>query len=118
MAWLKLHAGDWGKGQGAYSFGSFALPIPGSHGWKNEAVQGSDLQEVSIATEENVKRAGGAVGWGLVGAATLGPVGLLAGLILGGSGKDVTFIAKFKDGRKILATTDAKTYTKIAALVF
>jgi len=30
----------------------------------------------------------------------------------------VTFIAKFKDGRKLLATTDSKTFTKLRALVF
>lgn len=52
------------------------------------------------------------------GAALLGPVGLLAGLLLGGKGTDVTFIAQFKDGRKMLATTDAKAFTKLQALVF
>ena len=42
----------------------------------------------------------------------------MAGLLLGGKGKDVTFILKLKDGRKMLATTDSKTFTKIAAMAF
>ena len=61
---------------------------------------------------------GGTVGWGVVGATLLGPVGLLAGLLLGGKGKDVTFIMKLKDGRKLLGTVDGKTYTKLNALIF
>lgn len=65
-----------------------------------------------------MKRLGGTVGWGVAGAALLGPIGLLAGLLLGGKGKDVTFILKLKDGRKMLATTDSKTFTKIAAMAF
>lgn len=83
-----------------------------------EGIPFSDLESVDLATEDSVKRVGGTVGWGAAGAIALGPVGLLAGLLLGGRGKDVTFVAKFKDGRKILATTDSKTYTKIAAAVF
>ena len=44
----------------------------------------------------------------------LGPVGLL----LGGKKKEVTFIARFKDGRKMLATTDNKTFVSLKAQVF
>lgn len=54
-----------------------------------------------------------------MGALALGPAGLLAGLLLGGEkSKDVTFVAKFKDGRKFLGTTDNKTFTKLQAAVF
>jgi hypothetical protein len=38
--------------------------------------------------------------------------------MLGGRKKEVTFIARFKDGRKLLATTDSSTYTKLQAAVF
>lgn len=116
MSKVVIHAGDWAKGNGQFTFGSFALPKGGWGGF--EGVHGSQLEEVETANEENVKRIGGAVGWGATGAILLGPVGLLAGLIIGGRGTNVTFVAKFKDGRKMLATTDRKTYTKIMALVF
>lgn len=117
MATIKLHAGDWGKGQGTYMFGQIGLPKPG--GWGAlENFSEKLLTDVELASEESVKKLGGTVGWGVVGAVALGPVGLLAGLLLGGKGKEVTFVAKFKDGKKFLATTDSKTYTKIKAAVF
>lgn len=88
------------------------------HRWIGEKISLSEFETAEVASEDNVKRIGGTVGWGVAGAALLGPVGLLAGLILGGKGKDVTFVATLKDGRKMLATTDSKTFTKIQAAVF
>jgi len=40
-------------------------------------------------------------------------VGLLAGLWLGGKEQEATFLATFKDGRKLMAITDGKTWSKI-----
>lgn len=114
MAKIKVHAGDFGKGEGQFSFGNFSLP----KGMWFEGVPGSQLAEIEVASEDSVKRVGGTVGWGAAGLVVLGPVGLLAGLLLGGKGKDVTFVAKFKDGRKLLATTDSKSFIKMKALVF
>lgn len=117
MASIKIHAGDWGENKvGHFTIGSFGLPKPGK--FMPESIHKSQLSEVDVATEESVKRLGGTVGWGAAGAVILGPVGLLAGLLLGGRKKEVTFIAKFKDGRKFMGTTDAKTYTQIAAAAF
>ena len=119
MAKMKIHAGDFGKGTGSYIFGSFGFPWqPGDGFSAGKSRPVSDLRSIDVATEDSVKRIGGTVGWGVVGATLLGPVGLLAGLIAGGRGKDVTFVAQFKDGTKFLATVDAKTYTKIQASLF
>lgn len=121
MPKIVVHAGDFGKGKGALSFGAvLSLPKakPGAIFFPNENIQISELQTVETASEEAVKRLGGTVGWGIAGAALLGPVGLLAGLIAGGKGKDVTFVAVFKDGRRLLATTDSKTFNKLQAAVF
>ena len=60
-----------------------------------------------------LKNISGTIGWGAAGGLLLGPVGLLAGLLMGGKKKQVTFIAKFKDGRKLIATTDEKTWVEI-----
>ncbi len=118
MARIELHAGDWGRGSGTYGsiLSVFSFPTPGS--FQQETVMGNQLASIEIASEESVKRIGGAAGWGAIGALALGPVGLLAGMLLGGRGKDVTLIATFKDGRKLLATTDSKTFVKLQALVF
>lgn len=117
MAKIKVHAGDFLEGDGQYSFGSFSLRTK-EHRILGETIPTTELETVEIATEESVKKLGGTIGWGAAGALILGPAGLLAGLLLGGKKKEVTFIAKFKDGRKLLASTDSKTFTKLQAAVF
>ena len=117
MATIKVLAGDFLEGDGQYSWGSFSLKTE-KHPWAGEIIPLNQLDTVDIATEENVKKIGGTVGWGVAGAVILGPVGLLAGLLLGGKKKEVTFVAKFKDGRKLMASTDSKTFTKLQAAVF
>lgn len=121
MGTINIHAGDFKTGKHSqFMFGSFSLAHDeiGWTGYKMEAVPASKLERVELASEENVKKLGGTIGWGIAGGVLLGPVGLLAGLLAGGRKKEVTFIAIFKDGRKILASTDSKTYTKIQAAVF
>src|SRR3546814_10870207 len=50
------------------------------------------IADLEPASEESVKRIGGTLGWGAAGALVLGPVGLLAGLLAGGRGTEVTFV--------------------------
>lgn len=117
MAKINVHAGDWAKGSGNYMLGSFVLPK--KTGWGgSEAIHSTDIVELELASEESVKRLGGTIGWGAIGGLALGPVGLLAGLIAGGRGTEVTFVAKFKDGRRLLASTDSKTFNSIRAAKF
>lgn len=117
MAKVTVHAGDFLKGDGQFSFGSLTLRTE-AHTWLGETIPITQLETVEVATEETVKKLAGTVGWGAVGGIILGPVGLLAGLLLGGRKKEVTFIAKFKDGRRLLATTDRATFTKLQAAAF
>jgi len=117
MSKVKVLAGDFLEADGEYSWGSLTLKTK-EHSWVGETISLKQLDTVDIATEESVKKIGGTVGWGVAGAVILGPVGLLAGLLLGGKKKEVTFVAKFKDGRKLMASTDSKTFTKLQAAVF
>jgi hypothetical protein len=114
---ITVHAGDFLKGTSVAGSDAFALKTP-AHSFLGEHIWFAELDSVEVASEDAVKRIGGTVGWGVAGAVVLGPVGLLAGLLLGGRGKEVTFVAKFKDGRKILATTDSKTFIRIKAAAF
>jgi hypothetical protein len=117
VAKVTVHAGDWASGsEHSFMFGSFSLRRHGA--WMEETVPAANLTRLEVAREDNVKRIGGAAGWGTVGALTLGPVGLFAGLIVGGNKKDVTFVAEFDDGRRMLATTDSKAFTKMQAAIF
>ena len=119
---IKVHAGDFlspGAGwlKGGWKSFTLVLLTP-EQSWAGEKIALDQLETVEPASEENVKKIGGTVGWGAAGAVLLGPVGLLAGLLVGGRKKEVTFVAKFKDGRKLLATTDNKTFTILQAAVF
>jgi hypothetical protein len=124
MGKLKVHAGDFVSispnnsfSRGFLNQGTFHLATEALT-WKlinTEAIGVAELDLLSIADEENVKKLGGTIGWGAAGGLLLGPVGLLAGLLLGGKKKEVTFVAKFKDGRKLIATTDSKTWVGIQA---
>jgi hypothetical protein len=116
MSRLNVLAGDFTKGEGQLALNNLILPTERAP--SGEAVPLSDLAAVEIATEETARDIVGTIGWGAVGAVVLGPIGLLAGLLLGGKKKEVTFIARFKDGRKLLASTDSGTYTKLLASVF
>jgi len=115
---IEVHAGDFAVGKHNHQFlgDCFHMKVAGR--FRKERIPTTQVSEVVMATEEEVKRLGGTVGWGVAGAALLGPVGLLAGLLAGGRGKDVTFVCKFKDGRKFLGTARSKTYTKILATQF
>lgn len=115
---IDVHAGDFVVGKRNHQFlgDCFKMKVPGR--FLKETILAAQVSEVAIATEEEVKRLGGTVGSGMAGAALLGPVGLLAGLLAGGRGKNVTFVCKFKDGRKFLGTVRSKTYTKILATQF
>lgn len=118
MATIKIHAGDFPTGSASCHFSVISFPWKSGDGLTGETVSFTEIEALEVANEESVKKLGGAVGWGIVGATLLGPVGLLAGLLAGGRKNEVTFVCKFKDGRKMLATTDSKTYTKMQAAIF
>lgn len=114
---FQVLAGDFHKGKNSqYAAGTFLMEVQGK--FTRESIPVHNVQSIELASEESVKRLGGTVGWGIAGAALLGPVGLLAGLLAGGRGKDTTFIVIFKDGRKFMATGPSKVYTQIQAALF
>ncbi len=120
---IEILAGDFKTGpyMGDFMLGSLTLRSPTETGWLGAKLVNytpDQIEELELATEDNVKRLGGTVGWGAAGAVILGPVGLLAGLLLGGRGKNVTFVCKLKDGKKFLGTAPAKTYKALMAATF
>jgi hypothetical protein len=134
MAQIKILAGDFNKMRpGGFMFGIMSLTPDAkilqeqNKGFWKQFKAGAkgvsynlpdDVEEMELASEESVKKIGGTVGWGAAGALLLGPAGLLAGLLLGGKKKNVTFVCKFKDGLKLLGETDSKTWAKIQAKMF
>jgi hypothetical protein len=117
--YFKVHAGDFGDGEGHLGSlsGTLDLPVPGK-AFRSQSIRIAQLTAVEIATEERVKKLGGTVGWGLLGGALLGPAGMLAGLLVGGRGKRVVFTMQFSDGRKLLGSADGSTFTAIQTAAF
>ncbi|MFT8450671.1 MAG: hypothetical protein ABF675_00470 [Zymomonas mobilis] len=114
---FEIHAGDFKKGM-HHQFVGKNLQLKHEGKFIREAVPLSQIANVEVASEESVKRLGGSVGWGITGGFLLGPVGLLAGLLVGGQGKNVTFVCKLKDGRKFMATAPSKVFTALSAATF
>ncbi|HTN60945.1 MAG TPA: hypothetical protein VL147_05255 [Devosia sp.] len=103
--------GSFGRGSGSYANGVFRLPKRA--GWGVEEVPVSRVVSAELASEENVRKLSGTLGWGAVGGLALGPVGLLAGLLLGGKATVYAFIVVFDDGRSFLATGDHQSWLAI-----
>lgn len=114
MASIKILAGDFSQGEAL--LGNNSITLRSGNG--KETLWASQLKSIEVASEENVKKFAGSAGWGAVGGLALGPLGLVAGLVLGGNKKVVTFIGTFEDGRKFLATSDVKTHRSLLAATF
>ena len=122
MARYKLLGGDF---MGApertvnFYFGVFGLPDP-KHKWLRKEITYSmnNVKTLEQVTEHNKVKVLGAAGWGTAGALALGPIGLLAGLVLGGRGKTVVFAVEFTDGKRALIQTDQKGWKKVIAARF
>lgn len=109
MAKIKVHAANFPYLE-INATGGCLFVKTGAFQLTGETIHGSRLVTIESASEDSVKKVGGAIGWGVVGGVLAGPVGLLAGALLGGNKKEVTFVAELDDGRKFMGTTDHKTF--------
>lgn len=76
-----------------------------------------EVESYDVITEDTRKSAASGVARGAVGAALLGPVGMLAGL----SAKNkstITVAIRFKDGKNSLLEVDEKIYKKFVQSMF
>lgn len=106
---FKVLAGDFQSGNASqYVDGKLIMKTEGK--FFREKIPVTEIATLERATEEAIINTGGAIGWGLAGSLMFGPAGLVAGLMLGGKGQEITFICTFKDGRKFLATTSSKLF--------
>lgn len=121
---MEIHAGDFPKKTQLVVSGNharLALPWQAGDGWgsgQKVELTKATVAELAIANEESVKKFGRAAGLGLVGGLVLGPAGLIAGALVGGRKKNVTFILELVDGRRMLATVDSSTFTKLQGALF
>ena len=108
---VTLIGGNFGTGTADLVAGA-KINLPGNN---SGAIPLHRIESVDVATEQSIKRLSGTLGWGAVGAAVLGPVGMLAGLLAGGNTKEVTYVAVLEGGWVFVATSDVKTFAAIKA---
>jgi hypothetical protein len=82
-----------------------------SSGLFREKIPLSQISDLDVASEEAVHRIGGAIALGVAGDVLFGPLGLVAGLLRGGRGKDVTFVCRLNDGRRFLAVAPSNEFS-------
>jgi len=99
-----LTAGDWEFNMGVLWGGFDQLNLA------------TDLKAIKIETEESAKNIAQTLGWAVVGNIVFGPLGLIAGLAMGGNRKKVCAMCELKDGRKFLAIMDSQIYQQMVAL--
>jgi hypothetical protein len=116
MARFKVLGGDF-KAKDSYLYwGTLSLYDPRKNSFSADTnIPLTEVTAVEVATEENVKRVGGTIGWAAAGGLLLGPLGLIGGALLGGRGKDITFICTLRDGRGFLATASSEVYKQFLA---
>lgn len=107
MSSLKYIAGDFPEGTRASERdGRIVLTAPdGQFVTVNDA-----MSAAQVVTEENKQEIIPKVGWGIAGLAAFGPLGALAGLVLGGRGKEVCALCTLRDGRRFMVLCSPSLY--------
>lgn len=110
----KVVAGDYlGKMVGA-TLGQVYLSVGFG---KNLYLNKTSVETYEVITDEQRKSAASGIARGAVGAALLGPVGLLAGLSAKNKGT-YNVAVKFKDGKNSLIEMDDKIYKVLVKVMF
>lgn len=119
MAAIKVLAGDFLKhGLGALHGGTLVLTPRDTKLGRAKSYSVKDLKALELADEQSGVRAFGAAAWGTAGALVAGPLGLLAGAVLGGQGQKVTFVAVTADDKRLLGQCDKSAWIKMQACRF
>ena len=74
-----------------------------------------EMKSIEVKTEESSKHIAQTLGWAVAGS-LFGPLGILAGLTMGGNRKKICAFIELKDERKFLAIMDSKIYQQMLAL--
>jgi len=112
MVAFEVIAGDFTSGY-ALSNGKYLKVKPKSNFFFEEKIFGPQIKSVNLVNQHEAKSFLGSAAMGLAGGALLGPLGLIAGAVAGGSSSKILFSVEFKDGRKLLGSCKSSDYGKI-----
>lgn len=72
-----------------------------------------EVKSAELITQENKSSVGSKLGWGAAGAVLLGPLGAVAGVLIGGNQTEVCFAAEMQDGKRLVATCSIGAWQSI-----
>ena len=75
-------------------------------------IEKENVNFIEMLDEEKRRKLSSMMGWGFLGAITLGPLGALGGLLFSNK-REVTFACELKDGRKFMAVCPSSLWKKI-----
>lgn len=114
----KIVAGDFDKTEWMFSAAGSQLMISAAS-TAQHLVKGERhllaIDRVEQLNDEKIKSIPGTAGWGIAGAALLGPLGAIGGMLVGGNKQRVTFAVYTKDGKKFMAVGEPKAYQAAVA---
>jgi hypothetical protein len=118
MSAIDVLAGDFYTGRNhAYYPGQFSMTI--KSGDESEKISACEVMESEVVTQSIGKKFISSLVCAVIGGIVLTPftrfwfVGVVLGFFAGGWERRVTFKLKFKDGRRMLATTANDTYVQM-----
>lgn len=112
MAKMKILAGDFLQGNGEYH-GAVLSIESALYPWPGVTISTSMIRSIEIVGKEENKDISSALLQGAAGSLVMGPLGAVAGFMLGNEYKEVTFLATLKDGRRFLATLDETAFSRL-----
>lgn len=90
--------------------------LDGGHSEHRVEITKDHLKDIEQLTEENRQKWFAKAGWGLAGALAFGPIGIAAGLFLGGKGKKYSVVCTLSDNRSFMAEVSDDVYKKLIAM--
>lgn len=79
---------------------------------ENVPIDKDNVKTIEMLDEEKRRKLSSMMGWGFLGAITLGPLGAL-GRLLFSNKREITFVCELKDGRRFMAVCPSSLWKKI-----
>ncbi|MBL4701188.1 MAG: hypothetical protein JKX85_08010 [Phycisphaeraceae bacterium] len=112
---FKIIAGDFRKDIGGqFVANTLILHKIGGWGVHSENYDVSQIEEIEAVSQDNERKTGSTIGWGVAGALVAGPLGALAAGYVGGKKDEVTFICRFFDGEEFVSIMKKGLYAKLS----
>ncbi|WP_347929410.1 hypothetical protein [Pseudomonas helvetica] len=114
MAKIKVLAGDFLHGVGAYDSGVVSIETA-LYPWPGISVPVTDIKHINVINQTPIALTQRCAGMGLAAAMAIAPTWSVTDTAMARADADVTFWIELRDGRKMLCLTDIDTYRHLEA---